>query len=148
MKATERKSKNPTLIKLRGTPFKTASELKSVEEKILRQEWESVERARVRRELLHKEENKKILAPFLNGFKVNFVGTKGANENLVKVHMAADESVHVDIDQQLRSKDTNGTMESLVKSLIHGFLGGYLTALGLKADEPAFQESLDKTLNS
>lgn len=146
MATPDKKIKNTTLLKLKGTPFKSATDLKNSEERILKQEWESVERARVRRELLRKDENQQILAPFMNGFKVNFVGPQGHSESLLKVHMGKDESVHVDIDQQLRSKDSHAIMEGLVKSLIHGFLGGYLNALGLKSEEPLFQDSMEKTL--
>ena len=123
---------NTTLLKLRGTPFKNASDLKASEEQILREEWQSIERARIRRELLMKEENKKILAPFLSGFKAKFTGTSSPHENLVRVYLADDDSIHVDIDDALKSKDINGTMESLVRSLVEGLMGGYLLALGLK----------------
>jgi hypothetical protein len=135
---------NPTLIRLKGTPFKTATELKIFEDKILKDEWQSVERARVRRELLMKAENKKIIAPFINGFNAKFIAHNSENENLIRIYLTAEEAIQVDIDNQLRSKDTNEALESLIKSLVGGFLGGYLTALGLN-DDGVFKSSHAKS---
>ena len=128
---------NTTLLRLKNTPFKTASELKQHEERILREEWENVERARQRRILLQKDENKEVIGPFLKGFKAKFVGNGDNSDNLVRVYLAADESIQIDIDDELKSKDVNGAVESLVKSLTESFVNGYLTALGLK-DESLF----------
>ena len=128
---------NTTLLRLKNTPFKTASELKQHEERILREEWENVERARQRRILLQKDENKEVIGPFLKGFKAKFVGGGDNSDNLVRVYLAADESIQIDIDDELKSKDVNGAVESLVKSLTESFVNGYLTALGLK-DESLF----------
>lgn len=137
-KKTGETTTNATLLKLKNTPFKTAADLKQQEERILREEWENVERAKQRRLLLLKEENKDVIRPFLNGFSAKFVGSNKGLENLVTVHLTADESVQIDIDEELKSKDLNGTVESLVKSLTESFVSGYLTALGLK-DEGLFQ---------
>ena len=48
---------NTTLMRLKNTPFESATAMKAEEQRILKQEWENVERARVRRVLLKKEEN-------------------------------------------------------------------------------------------
>lgn len=128
---------NTTLLRLKNTPFKTASELKQHEERILREEWENVERARQRRILLQKDENKEVIGPFLKGFKAKFAGSGDNSDNLVRVYLANDESIQIDIDDELKSKDVNGAVESLVKSLTESFVNGYLTALGLK-DESLF----------
>ena len=131
---------NTTLLKLKNTPFKTASELKHYEEKILREEWENIERAKQRRLLLQKDENKVVISPFLNGFKARFVGRGKELDSLVKVYLSNDESVQIEIDDELKSKDVNSAVESLVKSLTESFVNGYLTALGLK-DENLFQST-------
>lgn len=128
---------NTTLLRLKDTPFESASEMKAHEKRILLEEWENVERARTRRVLLKKEENQQIIAPFLNGFKAKFVGGD-VNENLVRVYLTQDESIQVEIDDELKGKDTPATLESLVKSLTESFMSGYLTSLGLK-DESLFQ---------
>ncbi len=129
---------NTTLLKLKNTPFKTATELKQYEEKILREEWENIERAKQRRILLQKEDNKEIIGPFLNGFGAKFVGSHQDSDNLVKVYLAQDDSIQIDIDDELKSKDSSDIVESLVKSLTESFVNGYLTALGLK-NESLFQ---------
>ncbi len=125
---------NTTLLRLKNTPFKTATELKQHEERILREEWEIVERAKQRRTLLLKDENKDVMGPFLKGFKAKFVGDNLDADSLVKVYLKSDESVQIDIDDELKSKDVNGMVESLVKSMTESFVNGYLTALGLKED--------------
>lgn len=125
---------NITLLKLKGTPFKTGTELKANKERILKEEWESIERARVRHGLLLHESNRNIIAPFFDGFSAKFVGPEGQNENLVRVYFNDNRAVQVDIDNKLRIKNTAETVESLVKSLVDGFVGGYITLLGLKND--------------
>ena len=138
-------TKNITLIRLKGTPFKTAASMKAHEDQILKEEWETVERARIRRELFKKESNQIILAPFFKGFNAKFVGNEGNHENLVKVYLTDDDGVQVDIDNQLKNIDIDRSMESLIKSLVEGFMGGYLTALGLK-DETLFRGTSSKML--
>ena len=127
-------STNVTLKRLNGTPFKTGSALKLAEDKILREEWKYVERARVRRSLFRMENNKEILAPFLNGFQVKFVSDSEKKEQVVRVYLTEDEAVQVEVDHELKVRDYNASVESLVKSLIEGFMGGYFKALGLKSD--------------
>ena len=127
-------SKNSTLKRLTGTPFKTGSELKNAEEQILKEEWKNIERARVRRSLFKMENNKEILAPFLKGFQAKFVNENGKHEQVVKVYLTDEEAVQVEIDNDLKLKDYNAAVESIVKSLVEGFMGGYLKALGLKGD--------------
>ena len=60
---------NTTLLRLKNTPFESATAMKTEEQRILKQEWENVERARVRRLLLMKDENREIVSPFLKGFQ-------------------------------------------------------------------------------
>lgn len=133
---------NTTLLRLKNTPFESASEMKSFEKKLLKEEWESIERARVRKLLLMKEENQSVIAPFLNGFQAKF--NLGNTENLVKVYLTKNDQIQIDIDNELKSDDTSGVMEALVKSLTESFMGGYLTALGLK-DEALFKKSIEKS---
>lgn len=127
---------NTTLLRLKNTPFSSASEMKVEEERLLKEEWENVERARVRRLLLKKDENQDVIAPFIKGFQAKFIGD--ANENLVRVHLTKDDAVQIDIDDELKSADKSGVVESLVKSLTESFMSGYLSAIGLK-DDSLFQ---------
>lgn len=128
---------NTTLLRLKNTPFKTAAEMKSHEDRILREEWETIERAKQRRRLLKKEENADVLAPFTSGFAAKFVGNEEVG-NLVRVYLTESDLVQIDIDQSLKSKDACATVECLVKSLSESFMNGYLSALGLK-DESLLQ---------
>lgn len=126
-------SNNATLIRLKGTPFKTAGELKAQEILILTEEWENVERARVRRELLMKESNLAILEPLRKGIKAKFVWVSGeVKDNLVKVFLGSGNDIQVEIDSDLSGQDNIGAVEELVKPLVDGLLSGYLSALGLR----------------
>lgn len=122
---------NTTLLRLKNTPFKTAGEMKSHEDRILREEWEIIERAKQRRRLLKKEENAEVIAPFTNGFAAKFIGNEEVG-NLVRVYLTEKDLVQVDIDESLKTKDAAATVECLVKSLSESFMNGYLSALGLK----------------
>lgn len=134
---------NTTLLRLKNTPFETASEMKAYEKKLLKEEWENIERARLRRLLLKKEENQEIISPFLKGFQAKFVGNEGT-ENLVRVYLTKQDEIQIDIDNELKGEDSNGVMEGLVKSLTESFMNGYLTALGLK-DESLFKATGEKS---
>lgn len=124
---------NTTLLRLKNTPFENATDLKSEEKKILKQEWENVERARVRRLLLLKDENKEIVSPFLKGFQAKFVG-KDDSENVVRIYLNEQEQVQIEVDSEMKEEGTSEAIEGLVKSLSESFMNGYLTALGLKED--------------
>lgn len=131
---------NTTLLRLKGTPFKTASEMKVHEDRILMEEWERIERAKHRRQLFKKEENAEVLSPFQKGWGARFVGNEDVG-NLVKVYLTADDQVQIDIDDSLKSKDSSATVETLVRSISSSFIGGYLATLGLtdlKKDENIF----------
>lgn len=134
---------NTTLLRLKNTPFSSASEMKVEEERLLKEEWENVERARVRRLLLKKDENQDVIAPFIKGFQARFIGDD-ANENLVRVHLTKDDAIQIDIDDELKSADKSGVVESLVKSLTESFMSGYLSAIGLK-DDSLFQAARKQT---
>jgi hypothetical protein len=127
------KTVNTTLLRLKDKPFGNATELKNEEKRILREEWESIERARVRRLLLLKEENKEIVSPFLKGFQAKFVG-KDESENVVKVYLTKEDQVQIEVDSEMKDSGTGEAIEGLVKSLSESFMNGYLTALGLKDD--------------
>ena len=127
-------TKNATILKLHGTPFKSAADLKANADKILMEEWQNVERARVRRELLMRDENKSILKPLMNGMSAKFVGPRDKKENLVRVYLTDDHEIQIDIDHKLKGHDVAAISDSLVKSLVAGLVSGYLGALGLIPD--------------
>lgn len=124
---------NSTLLRLKGTPFKTAAALKASEDVILREEWHNVERARVRHELFLRDGNQLLMNPFTKGIQARYV-TATSNDNLVHVFLTAEQSVQVNIDNEMRNKNATTAIESLVKSLVTGLMDGYLGALGLRSD--------------
>lgn len=133
---------NTTLLRLKNTPFESATAMKTEEQRILKQEWENVERARVRRLLLLKEENKEIVSPFLKGFQAKFVG-KDESENVVRIYLNDEEQVQIEVDSEMKEEGTSEAIEGLIKSLSESFMNGYLTALGLKEDN-LFQSASKK----
>lgn len=122
---------NTTLLRLKNTPFESATEMKAEEQRILKAEWENVERAKVRRLLFQKGENREIISPFLKGFQARFVG-KDDNENVVRIFLNDQEQVQIEVDSEMKEEGTSEAIEGLVKSLSGSFMDGYLSALGLK----------------
>ncbi len=133
---------NTTLLRLKNTPFESATAMKTEEQRILKQEWENVERARVRRLLLMKDENREIVSPFLKGFQAKFVG-KDESENVVRIYLNDDEQVQIEVDSEMKEEGTSEAIEGLIKSMSESFMNGYLTALGLKEDN-LFQSATKK----
>ena len=130
---------NTTLLKLKDTPFESASEMKAEEKRILEQEWRRIKTAKVRRQLLLKEENQEVISPILKGFQAKFVG-KDDSENVVRVYLNKQEQVQIEVDSEMKKEGTSEAIEGLVKSLSDSFMNGYLSALGLK------EEGLFKTI--
>lgn len=135
---------NITLHSLKDTPFKSAGDRKREEQRITNEEWESVARARARRRLLLKDENREILSPFFNGFQAKFVG-RDESENVVKVYLTKEEQVQIEVDSEMKDNNANEAIEGLVKSISESFMNGYLTALGLK-EENLFKAASKKPL--
>mgnify|MGYP003373786495 FL=1 len=133
---------NTTLLRLKNTPFESATAMKTEEQRILKQEWENVERARVRRLLFMKDENREIVSPFLKGFQAKFVG-KDESENVVRIYLNDDEQVQIEVDSEMKEEGTSEAIEGLIKSMSESFMNGYLTALGLKEDN-LFQSATKK----
>lgn len=127
---SRKETTNTTLLRLKGTPFKTAAEMKVHEDRLLMEEWERIERAKYRRQLFKKEENSEVLSPFQKGWGARFVGNEEVG-NLVKVYLTKDDEVQIDIDDSLKSKDSSAVVEVLVRSISASFIGGYLATLGL-----------------
>ena len=120
----KKSSQNSTIIRLRDTPFKTAAEMNEQEARILREEWEILERAKRRRLLLKKEEYSEVIAPFTAGFGARFVDSTGSNEvsNLVRVYLKKNDEVQIDIDDQLNTEDSTSTVSCLVKSVTESLI--------------------------
>lgn len=134
----KKSSENSTIIRLRETPFKTAAEMNAEENRIMREEWEILERARRRRLLFKKEQFREIVAPYTNGFGARFVqavDAKSSANNLVKAYLTDKDEVQIDIDDKLNSEDAGSTINCLVKSVTESLMNSYMgTTLGLKED--------------
>lgn len=124
---------NTTLLRLKNTPFESSSEMKAEEKRLLKQEWENVERARVRRLLFLKEENREIISPFIKGFQAKFVG-KDEQENVVRIFLNDKEQVQIEVDSEMKEEGASEAIEGLVRSMSESFMTGYLNALGFKDD--------------
>ncbi len=124
---------NTTLLRRKNTPFESSSEMKAEEKRLLKQEWENVERARVRRLLFLKEENREIISPFIKGFQAKFVG-KDEQENVVRIFLNDKEQVQIEVDSEMKEEGASEAIEGLVRSMSESFMTGYLNALGFKDD--------------
>ena len=124
---------NTTLLRLKNTPFESSSEMKAEEKRLLKQEWENVERARVRRLLFLKDENRDIISPFIKGFQAKFVG-KDEQENVVRIFLNDKEQVQIEVDSEMKEEGASEAIEGLVRSMSESFMSGYLNALGFKDD--------------
>lgn len=134
----KKSSENTTIKRLRETPFKTAAEMNEEENRIMREEWEILERARRRRLLLKKEQFREIIAPYTNGFGARFVNASSEGtipSNLVKAYLTEKDEVQIDIDDQLNTEDAGSTLTYLVRSVTESLMNSYMgTTLGLKEE--------------
>lgn len=127
-------TKNATLLRLKNTPFENAKQLKAAEARLRAEEWESMERARLRKAYYAKPEYRGIIAPLLNGFTAKVVG--GEDADLVRVYLTSEDRVHVEVASNVSHPEDNLAVQTLVRSLTESFMNGYFTALGLRDDEP------------
>jgi hypothetical protein len=131
-------TQNTTILRLRETPFKTAAEMNAHEERIKREEWEIIERARRRRLLLQKKEYREVIAPFTNGFGARFISADADGNlvsNLVRAYLTDKDEVQIDIDEKLNTDDASSTVTCLVKSVTESLMNSYMgTTLGMKED--------------
>lgn len=134
----KKSSENVTIVRLRDTPHKTAAEMNAAEERIAKDEWEIMERARRRQLLLKKEQFRDIAKPYKKGFRARFVGEEHSTsdiDNLVHSYLTEEDSVQIDISEKLNTDDAGSTLTYLVKSVTQSLIDSYMgTTLGLKQD--------------
>lgn len=130
--AKEKKNTNPTRAKIDGTPFKSAAEYNEATDKILKEEWEQLERARQRKDLLKREEYQYILDRFKAGLSCEF---GNSNNKLFRVYIAEDGSTQVAIDEKMKSEENLEQVIGVVmKSLTESFEKNYLKAMKILPD--------------
>ncbi|NUN06142.1 MAG: hypothetical protein HUU57_10305 [Bdellovibrio sp.] len=125
---------NKTWKKIKDSPFDSATELNQHIEKIKFEEWDRIIRAN-ERHLALKSSDEGLGRIFSQGFKAKFKDKDDKTEHAVWVHLTEDDEVKIEIDSEFKSKDTNGTLEALVRSLSQSFVSGYMTTVGLKSDD-------------
>ncbi len=137
------KKKNTTWQKIKNSPFQSATELKQHAEKVSMEEWDRVLRANERHNAL-KAVDEGIGRIFINGFKAQFKDSTEQTQHAVWVHLTANDEIKIEIDNEFKSKDTNGTLEALVRSLSQSFVSGYMMTLGLKNEDPNVTQKTKK----
>lgn len=55
---------------------------------------------------------------------------------LIWGHFTEEDEIKIEIDNEFKSKDANGTLAALVRSLSQSFVSGYMMTVGLKNDDP------------
>ena len=133
--AIKKQKKNTTWQKIKNSPFASATELKQHAEQVRMEEWDRVLRANERHNAL-KAVDDGIGRLFTNGYKAQFKDNTDQTEHAVWVHLSDNDEIKIEIDGEFKSKDTNGTLEALVRSLSQSFVSGYMMTVGLKNEDP------------
>lgn len=113
---------------LKGTPFNKRVDLVKAKDKILKEEWDKIERAKVRFDLMNSQEYSFALQPFRKGLDCRFVGSEGA----IKIFIDEDGTQKINISETFKSDDsTDLLISNLSKMLSESFQLNYLKATGL-----------------
>lgn len=132
--AVKKQKKNTTWQKIKNSPFESATELKQHAEQVRMEEWDRVLRANERHNAI-KAVDDGIGRLFTNGYKAQFKGKNDQTEHAVWVHLTENDEIKIEIDTEFKSKDNNGTLEALVRSLSQSFVSGYMMTVGLKNED-------------
>ncbi len=125
-KRKEKLTQNPTRQRLEGVPFSTASELNFAQDKILKEEWEQLEHARARKNLLQREEYTYILDRFRKGVSCEF---KTGHNKFCHIYIDDDGAMQVLIDEKYKAQENSEALLGLIKSLSEAFESNYLKAM-------------------
>lgn len=139
-------SGNPTHEKLAGVPFKSASEMKKVQNEIQMNIWKRLEEARVINELSKRPEYKFWEEQFKMGLTCSYGRDK---EELVKIYANDNGGLQINIHERNgRDVSTECLLEVLVKAMSESFGSLYFRAKGmLPAFNPAGIDSDKKNEN-
>lgn len=131
------RASNITKEKLAGTPFTSAAEMNAASEELRREAWNQLEKARIKRELLAKEEYKFFLEPFNKGMSCKYVDK---DENLVKVYLGGN-GIEVDINEEMKSTENSGALLSaLIRSTSDSLFSNYLRSMDIISDADSSSE--------
>lgn len=126
-KKTKNPTLNPTRQRLEGTPFTLATDFNAAKERILKEEWEQLEHARARKQLLERDEYAYIINRFRKGLSCEF---GNSNNKLFRVFIDKDGATQVALDEKMKSGENNEVLIGiLIKSLSESFEKNYLKTM-------------------
>ncbi len=134
-------SANVTKERLAGTPFSSMADLNTASKELRTETWRQLEKARIKRELLAKEEYKFFLDPFRRGMVCRY-GEK--NDSLVRVYLSSDGGIQVDINEEMKSaENSEALLSALIKSTSDSLFSNYLKSMDIiaPADGPEEPEA-------
>lgn len=132
------RSTNITKERLAGTPFNSAAEMNAASEELRREAWNQLERARIKRELLAKEEYKFFLEPFQKGMTCKYIET---DDNLVRVFLT-ENGVEVDINEEMKTAENSGALLSaLIRSTSDSLFSNYLRSMDIINDSDSLTDN-------
>ena len=116
-----------TRARLEGTPFTTATQFNAARERILQDEWEQLEHARARKQLLERKEYEYIINRFKKGLSCEF---GNSNNKLFRVYIDEEMATQVALDEKVKSEANNEVLIGiLIKSLSEAFEANYLKTM-------------------
>ena len=122
---------NVTKERLAGTPFSSMAELNAASKELRAETWRQIEKARIKRELLSKDEYKFFLDPFRKGMVCRY-GEK--NDSLVRVYLTSDGGIQVDINEEMKSaENSEALLSALIKSTSDSLFSNYLKSMDIIA---------------
>lgn len=139
---------NVTKERLAGTPFTSMAELNAASDELRAETWRQLEKARIKRELLAKEEYKFFLDPFRKGMVCRY-GEK--NDSLVRVYLTTDGGIQVDINEEMKSaENSEALLSALIKSTSDSLFSNYLKSMDIisHADTTDENENSKRTKNT
>lgn len=130
---------NVTKERLAGTPFASMAELNAASKELRTETWRQLEKARIKRELLAKDEYKFFLDPFRKGMICRY-GEK--NDSLVRVYLSSDGGIQVDINEEMKSaENSEALLSALIKSTSDSLFSNYLKSMDIISPADGSEES-------
>jgi len=133
---------NVTKERLAGTPFASMAELNAASKELRTETWRQLEKARIKRELLAKDEYKFFLDPFRKGMICRY-GEK--NDSLVRVYLSQDGGIQVDINEEMKSaENSEALLSALIKSTSDSLFSNYLKSMDIISPDGAEEPEATK----
>lgn len=123
----KKEDKNIYRSRLAGTPFKKASDYNKAQDRLLQDEWEQLERARIRRDLLQRDEYRYILERFEHGLSCDF---GDSNDKLFRIFVDGKGYTQVALSEKLKNENASAeTLSLLIRALTDAFEKNYLKVM-------------------